>query len=409
MGERSVRSRAATTATATLVALLLALSSAAAAGAEETATPGPSVSGDPATASQPAQLPGSGEDSDTDDDVDAGGQPEASPTQDQTPEPDAGKRAAPAAVGDGSLAVTLGVLTGTEPFSADDSPGNDSSADNDIIRTNDNITYNLGIRFEGEDHTAPTVSFTLPKGQQLVNLPPFCLAGSSVTPGTLPDPEPPLTGTSWESLPQQEVVCVLGDQSAGTSLNYPFVASVRSEVPNGTELDVTTFAVDSDQVGEPVEATQDEPVTVSAAASYDLSKRNTATSANQGPLFQASAACLSDPDQVCRSIAYPVTITVPAGGKGTSPLAGDTLSFVDNLDPESFYGATVWSAMVAAEGSQAAAVAKYAPILRSCGPISSGSGFRSSLPYSYLSASYADETNSVRDTGTLSCPPSTRG
>ncbi len=72
----------------------------------------------------------------------------------------------------------------------------DSSVDNDIVRTNDTVTYNLGIRYEGDEQTKPTTRFTLPRGQSLVSLPPYCLAGSSVTPASLPEPEVPLTARS---------------------------------------------------------------------------------------------------------------------------------------------------------------------------------------------------------------------
>ena len=307
---------------------------------------------------------------------------------------------APMGAGDGAITLTIGQQTGTEPFQDNDDPGNDSGADNDVVRTNDTVTYNLGIRYEGEDHTSPAIRFTVPRGQELVSLPPYCLPGSSVTPETLPDPVVPLTADSWQDLPTQEVTCLLKDETMGTSLNYAFVTQVRSEVPNGTRMDEVVFAVSSDQFAEPATT---EPVsqTVSAAPRYDISKRMSAGQPNQGPLFQGSRACTRDSAKVCRTLAYPVTITVPAGGKGSTPLASPIV-FEDNLDPESFYGADVWAEMVGEAGSESAAVSAYAPSFQSCTPITLGSGFRGSLPYSNLS--YGDETNSVRDTGTLDCP-----
>ncbi|MFK3835001.1 SdrD B-like domain-containing protein [Microbacterium sp. NPDC087868] len=307
-----------------------------------------------------------------------------------------------------TLALTISQTTGTAPFSADDAAGNDSSADNDIIRTNDTISYNLGIRFEGDDQTTPTVRFTVPRGQELVSLPPFCLPGSGATPQTLPALTPPITGTSWQSYPTQEVVCVLDDQTGGTSLNYPFVTRVKPEVANGTVMDDVVFDVTSDQIPDAVST---EPVsqTVSAAPRFDLSKRLDAAAANQGPLGQATSACVDDTSRVCRDLTYPVTISVPAGGKGVTPLSS-TMRFEDNLNPASFYGATVWGQMVASAGSEAAATAAYAPIFRNCQITTSGSGFRTSIPYTRSSlGTYSNTTNSVRDSGSISCPAGAPG
>lgn len=315
--------------------------------------------------------------------------------------------AAPASAA-ATLALTISQATGTAPFSADDAAGNDSSADNDIIRTNDTISYNLGIRFEGDDQTTPTVRFTVPRGQELVSLPPFCLPGSGATPQTLPALTPPITGTSWQSYPTQEVVCVLDDQTGGTSLNYPFVTRVKPEVTNGTTMDPVVFDVTSDQIPDAVST---EPVsqTVSAAPRFDLSKRLDQPSANQGPLYQATTACVNDATKVCRELAYPVTISVPAGGKGVAPLASP-IRFEDNLNPASFYGTTVWGQMVAAAGSEAAATASYAPVFRTCMNVNNSSNFRANLPYTGLSlGSYANTTNSVRDSGAISCPAGVPG
>lgn len=301
-----------------------------------------------------------------------------------------------------TLSLTVSQQTGTAPFQADDAAGNDSSASNDIVRTNDTVAFTLGIRFEGEDQTTPTVRFTVPQGQELVSLPPFCLAGSSVTPPTIAPPSPPLTATSWQSLPTQQVTCVLANQTAGTALNYPFVTRVRPEVPHGTDMTDVVFSVTTDQV---TQAVQTAPLsqTVSAAPRFDLSKRFTATSPTQGPLFQATARCVNDSTRVCRQLSYPVSIAVPAGGKGVAPLTSP-IRFEDDLSPASFYGAALWAQMVAKAGSESAATAAYAPIFRGCVQVTSGSGFRVSMPYSGLSVAGATTTNSVRATGSISCP-----
>lgn len=384
-------------ASALAIALAFTLTPATASWAEEPEAPAAdtSVASETVTEQEPSGEGASDAPADTD-------ETSAPPAQDPP-------AITPFAAGDGSLSLTVSQQTGTEPFQDNDDPGNDSGPDNDIVRTNDTIAYNLGIRYEGEDQTKPTIAFELPRGQELVQLPPFCLAGSGADPETLPAPASPLTATSWESLPRQTVTCLLKDVNMGTALNYAFVAQVRSEVPHGTQMDELVFEVTSDQVTDPATISP-EPVTVSAAAKYDLSKNNNASSENSGPLFQSQGACPAPySDEACYKIAYPVTITVPAGGKGTTPLEGP-ITFIDNLDPESFYGSTTWGQMVAVAGSDAAAKAQYGPQIGGCSYIGNGSGFRGSLPYSRFSlGTYANETNSVRESGVLDCPTGARG
>lgn len=314
--------------------------------------------------------------------------------------PQAKLKLAPAAAGDASISLTATQQTGTEPFQNNDNPGNDSGPDNDIVRTNDTVSYNLGVRFEGADQTAPTVKFTIPRGQELVSLPPFCLAGSTVTPQTLGAPAVPLTGTSWLSLPRQEVVCKLKDQPAGTSLNYPFITKVRAEVPNATVMDPMVFSVTSDQVETPVAS---DPLSqkVSSVPKFDLSKRLAEEQSNQGPLLQWSEACADDASRACQTLAYPVTVSVPDGGKGIAPLASP-IKFTENLNPASFYGASVWANMVSKAGSESAARSKYAPRLAACYDVADVSWMRDFLPYSRI-GNGANSNNSVRESGTASC------
>lgn len=321
-----------------------------------------------------------------------------------------GALGAQAAPGDAaSLSLTLSQVDGTDPWSSDDSAGNDSAPDNGIIRTNDTVTYNLGIRYEGEDQTKPVVSFELPRGQELVQLPPYCLSpGSSVTPASLPAPASPLTATSWQTLPRQKVTCTLKNETMSTALNYAFVARVRSEVPQGTVMDQITFSAVSDQVPTAASITAS-PLTVSAAARYDLSKRVDSTDVTKGPLFQYTGPCPAPyGSEACRTVSYPISLTTPSGGKGITPLSGP-ITFTDNLSPANFYGATVWARMVAAAGSEAAATTKYGPMLRSCGKVGQASGFRTTLPYSSRSMAESTPANAATETGTLSCPATARG
>jgi len=310
--------------------------------------------------------------------------------------------ATPALAAGETLNVTLSQTTGTGPFDADDAAGHDSSATNDVIRTNDTVTYTVGIRYEGGDQTAPHLKFTLPQGEELVSLPPFCLAGSTLTPPTLPDPVVPTTATSWTSLPAQTIDCLVAPQSQGTSLNYDFLSKVRPEVPNGTVLGPVSVMANTDQVTTPATS---EPVqhTVSAAAQFDVSKRLASTSETSGPFYQYSAACSFDSTRACFEMDFPLTINAPSGGKGTTPLASP-ITVTEDLSPDAFFGAgTTTSAAWTAAG--AGALDKYAPRLLFCN--SGIANLHASLP----NPSGGSETNTsaVRNNGSITCAQTSLG
>lgn len=297
-----------------------------------------------------------------------------------------------------TLQVTLTQATGKVPFDADDAAGHDSSATNELVRTNDTVAYTVGVRYEGGDQTNPVVTFTLPKGEELISMPAYCLQpGSSETPTDIPDPVIPVTATSWTTLPTQTIVCKVAPQSAGTALDYTFLSVVRPEVPNGTALDPVTVQVTSDQVTTPVVS---EPVnhSVSAAPQFDLSKRLDGTTDTTGPLFSQYIPCSFDNAQTCRWTEYPLTISAPAGGKGVAPLA-TPITFTDDLSADVFYpaGSTSdpdWTA------AGAGAADKYGARMVGCG----GTGPLNLHGY-IPNESGGSETNvrAVRNSGTITC------
>ena len=309
----------------------------------------------------------------------------------------------PVAVAAGeTLTVTLKQETGLGPFDADDAAGHDSSASNDIVRTNDSVTYIVGVRFEGGAQTKPTIKFTLPQGEVFDGLPGFCLAGSSVTPTSLPDPVIPVTATSWTSLPSQTVTCVVADQNQGTSLDYKFSSRVRPEVPNGTALTPVKASVTSDQVTTAAESGT-VAHTVSAAANFDVSKRLNSGADTSGPFYQFYNACSFDAARSCVEMDFPLTIAGPAGGKGLTPLASP-ITVTDDLSPDAFFGAgTTTSAAWLAAG--AGALDKYAPRLTFCN--GGSANLHGALPNS--SGGSLTEPRGVRDSGTITCPQPTLG
>lgn len=310
--------------------------------------------------------------------------------------------AAPASAAGETLNVTLSQTTGTGPFDADDAAGHDSSDTNDVVRTNDTVTYTVGIRYEGGDQTAPHLTFTLPQGEELVALPPFCLPGSTLTPATLPDPVVPTTATSWTSLPAQAIDCLVAPQSQGTSLNYDFLSKVRPEVPNGAVLGPVSASATTDQVTTPA-TSENVQHTVSAAAQFDVSKRLASTSDTSGPFYQYSAPCSFDSTRSCYGLVFPLTINAPSGGKGITPLASP-ITVTEDLTPDAFFGAgTTTSAAWTAAG--AGALDKYAPRLSSCSP--SVLYLHGALP----SPSGGSETNTeaVRNSGSITCAQTSLG
>ena len=70
----------------------------------------------------------------------------------------------------------LSVLDGTPGFDATDGPGLDSGPANSIVRTNDNITYQVEISVNDAPGTNVTFTLPLPRGVELSAVPPYCQA-----------------------------------------------------------------------------------------------------------------------------------------------------------------------------------------------------------------------------------------
>lgn len=84
------------------------------------------------------------------------------------------------AEGDPDLALQVVVFSdGTEAWDADDTAGNDSAADNGIVRVNDTVTYKIQYSVATSDAQNLTWSITFPKGMELTEIPGCCLSGSS--------------------------------------------------------------------------------------------------------------------------------------------------------------------------------------------------------------------------------------
>ena len=301
------------------------------------------------------------------------------------------------------ISVELRQIDGTpdapsNTWSPDDTAGNDSGPNNGIVRTNDELRYEVEVRVEGGTATNTTISLALPVGVEASALPPFCLAGSSVTPA-LSEPVVPIDSTSWTALPAQRIVCNVGDRTPGSTLSYPFIARVRSEVPNGTALDPVVAAVISDDlsapsVSDPVQAT------VSARPKYDLSKNAISPNENGGYLGGGNiGACPGDASKRCFNYLASVLIAAQDAGKGSAPLASPII-VTDDLSPDAIYGSPNGFPVSADPDFIAAgpdALERYGARLRSCSNTSvyTAPGIR-------VGGSLTT-TNAVRDSGTISC------
>ncbi|MDQ0646208.1 LPXTG-motif cell wall-anchored protein [Microbacterium natoriense] len=299
-----------------------------------------------------------------------------------------------------TLQISLSAQTGTPSWDATDGNGFDTGPDNDIIRTNDQVIYQIEVAANGGTGTGAIVSLTLPQGQEFRDVPAWCndpvdsTKDATPTPA-IPAPTVPLTSTSWTTLPQQTLTCAIGDLPANSTQFLQLPAFQRIEVPNGTVLPTAVASVSTEAVPTPVSSTDDVSMTVSAAPKWDLSKNGVNVQENSGLVYSEVRACTTMPG-TCHLRVFSVLISAENGGKGTTPLTGP-VSFTDLLNPDSFYGTAVTGSQTWVDaGAQADAL--YAPRLATC---SAANFYMNPLPR--LTYGGATEDNAVRNTGTIAC------
>lgn len=305
------------------------------------------------------------------------------------------------AAGETLTSQIVSQVDGAAPFTATDGAGLDSSASNDIVRTNDNVTYAVEVTSASGNADNVQIKIVLPQGMQFNAMPAVCLnAGdtpeptppSSLSPNPMPGPATNLTATSWQSLPVQTLVCNVGPMPMNSTKQWSLIARVRPEVPNGTVLPAADISVTSTAVTTPVTATGTKPMTVSAAPQYDLSKNSTSLTEDQGYYYQFNQPC-SDRPGLCTVKVFPMLVSTPLGGKGASPLTGP-VTWQDDVSPAAIYGSSVLTdPEYVAAGADA--VTKYGGKLIDC----------RSLNYQQPNAKLTLGTalNSVRNSGTTAC------
>ncbi|MCS4484792.1 hypothetical protein NXS08_04785 [Gleimia sp. 6138-11-ORH1] len=228
---------------------------------------------------------------------------------------------------------------GTASFDGDDTAGNDSSANNGIVRVNDTFVYRINYQTGSDPVKNFTTKIVLPKGVTLAELPGICKAeGSSLEPQ---DPFAgvtfPLTANALDQMAQQTVTCNLGDVDGGASLNYGFSVKLSNLAPQGHKLTPASFSYKADGIAEEVVNANLPSVTASSKLKWDVSKNTFQTTPDTGyvstPVF---APCPWDTKQSCFRVTHSVMLMAPNGGKGIMPGIGD-VTLVDDLSPESLY------------------------------------------------------------------------
>lgn len=222
--------------------------------------------------------------------------------------------AGPAMANAATLEATFGpTLTGSEPLDANAGPGNDTSFEDDVVRTNDVVNYTWAVSVNGGASPNTTITQTLPDGLEWESpLPAFCRADG--------------TPVSSISADDRTIVCNIGpkDSSSGSADQYPVLAKVRGDVAHGTVFE-SNFTVSSSDPEVP-DASPAEPVTVtvSAAPRVNLVKSTPNPSISLGT--QAGVWG--------QFVTYPVSLVVDSeNGKGSkgNELLTTPFTFTDEI------------------------------------------------------------------------------
>ncbi len=203
--------------------------------------------------------------------------------------------------------------SGTAPFDPNNNPGNDNSASNNIVRTQDIITYKWEYNVSNGAATNVVLKATVPDNLELL-LPAVCGTGSQITTNST-------TGF-------QSIDCNLGNIASGTSGSIDLKARVL-----GRRRDLNnTFVGNGNITGAIGSMTADNiSTTISPVATNNL----IISATPKADIFKQSAhveGSAKGEDGVTDGlvIRYPIVIALTGSGKGGEALVGD-LQFTDTL------------------------------------------------------------------------------
>ena len=169
---------------------------------------------------------------------------------------------------------TKEVKTGTGPFDKDDEPGNDSSEDNDVVRSFDQITWTYQLNFSLKEPDSGTslkggvIQITASLPEELANIVEWDIESMKwLSNGNLSEDGISLSG---EYSMSEEIVTIPGNQEV------IFVLKVKNAV-NGTKIQPSfTFMLEGNEEEEKKEVTAPKEITVSATGRYNIQlHRNT--------------------------------------------------------------------------------------------------------------------------------------
>ncbi len=252
--------------------------------------------------------------------------------------------------------------TGTAPFDGDDSPGNDSNAGNNIVRTLDLITYRWKYAVNNGDSDNSVFTVTLSPNHVIDAIPPVCQPGSITTAAN----------------GAQTLTCNAGTLVSGSTGFIDFEARVITQEPDGsfvqngdTTVANATFASDT------AASASDGPeeAIISAAPKVDLVKNAASIRGTVNDPVTGEQGVV---------IRYPLSMLVTGGGKGNEPLQSP-FSFQDNLSNH-------------VPGTKLYDWGPHA----GCGYIGQNSVFYGSRPYGINDGTYAAD-RAVEDSGIWSC------
>jgi hypothetical protein len=203
------------------------------------------------------------------------------------------------------------VSDGTVPFDANNNPGNDSSDNNNRVRTLDVINYRWQYAVNNGSATNVVLQATVPPEQEFPSLPPVCQTGSGIT-------VDPSTGN-------QTIACKIGTVSSGSSgsidISGRILGKRRAPVNTFVGNNQTTSASGSLEADGVKPITNDiSSITISAFPKADLMKDSAWV---EGVAKDENG----NPGVVIR---YPITIAITGSGKGSEPLTSN-INFTDQL------------------------------------------------------------------------------
>ena len=163
---------------------------------------------------------------------------------------------------------TKEVKTGTGPFDKDDEPGNDSSEDNDVVRSFDQITWTYQLNFSLKEPDSGTslkggvIQITASLPEELANIVEWDIESMKwLSNGNLSEDGISLSG---EYSMSEEIVTIPGNQEV------IFVLKVKNAV-NGTKIQPSfTFMLEGNEENEKKEVTSPKEITVSATGRYNI-------------------------------------------------------------------------------------------------------------------------------------------